>query len=62
MPANLLTEKGNDNRRPDIKIQNSFSKGRQSVLYVAIAGVDGQSSKSDADAPTPLNPRFAERL
>ena len=63
-PANLLTEKGNDNRRPDIKIQNSFDEGRQIILYLAVAGidVDGQSRRSDANVLGPLNSRFAEKL
>jgi len=42
-PLHLFADDDGDNRRPDIQIQNPFDEGRQMILGVAVAVVDGQS-------------------
>ena len=47
-----------DNRRPDICINNPYGGGRQIILDVAVTGVTGQSRRTDLDTDQPLDYRY----
>ena len=61
-PLHLFADDDGDNRRPDIQIQNPFDEGRQIILGVAVAVVDGQSRGSCVDVAAPFNSRFIDKL
>ena len=50
-----------DNRRPDILISNPYGGGQQIILDVAVAGVTGQSRRSDSGTDQPLEYRFSQK-
>ena len=56
--ANIQSE---DNRRPDILINNPYGGGPRIILDVAVTGVNGQSRHSDQDTDQPLNHRFNQK-
>ena len=51
-----------DNRRPDICINNPYGGGPQIILDVAVTGVNGQSRRSDQDADQPLQYRYNQKM
>ena len=51
-----------DNRRPDICINNPYGGGRQIILDVAVTGVTGQSRRSDLDTDQPLEYRYNQKM
>ena len=51
-----------DNRRPDILINNPYGGGPQIILDVAVTGVNGQSRRSDQDTDQPLQYRFNQKM
>ena len=51
-----------DNRRPDICINNPYGGGRQIILDVAVTGVTGQSRRTDLDTDQPLDYRYNQKM
>ena len=51
-----------DDRRPDIFINNPYGGGPQIVLDVAATGVNGQPRRSDQDADQPLQHRLNQKM
>ena len=56
--ANIQSD---DNRRPDILINNPYGGGPRIILDVAVTGVNDQSRRSDQDTDQPLNHRFNQK-
>ena len=50
-----------DNRRPDILINNPYGGGPRIILDVAVTGVNGQARHSDEDTDQPLRHRFNQK-
>ena len=47
-----------DDRRPDVFINNPYGSGPKIILDVAVMGVNGQSCRSDQDTEWPLRYRL----
>ena len=63
-PMRLLNDAAEDasNQRPDVFLRDPRGLGRQVIIDVAVAGVDGQARASDEATERPLQTRYDQKM